>query len=118
MRGRCGQTLVEFAACAVLLLMLVLAVVEFGRMVLVYTTVNNAARVGVRFAMVHGSDNSVSTAAIQSVVNTYLSAAAVDTSTATVTVDYPGYTAGGCASGGSAPGCPVKITVTYPYRTM
>ncbi len=117
-RARCGQTLVEFAASAVIAVVLLLSVVEFGRMVLVYTTINNAARIGVRFAMVHGSDNATTTSAIQSVVNNYLSAAAIDTSTATITVAYPGYTALGCAASGTGPGCPVKVTVTYPYQAM
>ena len=115
---RRGQTLVEFAACSVLALMLLLAVVEFGRMVLAYTTINNAVRVGVRFAMVHGSDNAVSTSDVQTIVNNYLGAAAIDTSTVTVTTSYPGYTALGCASGSNRPGCPVEVQVSYPYQTM
>jgi Flp pilus assembly protein TadG len=117
-RGDRGQALVEFGACAVLLVMLLLGVVEFGRMVLAYTTICNAARIGTRFAMTHGSDNLATTAQIQSVVNNYLSAAAIDTSSATVTVNYPGYTVLGCASGGTTPGCPVTVSVSYAYQTM
>jgi Flp pilus assembly protein TadG len=118
LKDKRGQSLVEFGACAFLTVMLLLAVVEFGRMVLVYTTVNNAARIGVRFAMVHGSDNSVATTAVQTVVNNYLSAAAIDTTSSTVTVSYPGYTPLACASGSNKPGCPVKVVVSYPYQTM
>ena len=117
-RQRRGQTLVEFGACAVLTLMLLLAVVEFGRMVLVYTTVNNAARVGVRFAMVHGSNNLATVANVQTIVNNYLSAAAIDTASATVNVTYPGYTPLGCAVSAKTPGCPVQVQVTYPYQAM
>ena len=113
-----GQALVEFGACALLVVMLLLGVVECGRMVLAYTTICNAARIGTRFAITHGVDNSATTAQIQSVVNDYLSAAAIDTSTTTVTVGYPGYAALGCASGGNSPGCPVTVTVSYPYQTM
>src|SRR6185437_12202857 len=90
MHDRRGQALVEFAICSLITVMLLLGVVEMGRLVLVYTTVCNGARIGVRYAMVHGSDNSATTAQIQSVVNSYLSAAAIDTSNATVTVAYPG----------------------------
>jgi Flp pilus assembly protein TadG len=111
-----GQTLVEFGVCAVLTLMMLLAVVEFGRMVLVYTTVCNAARIGVRFAMVHGSDNSTTIASIQGVVNNYLSAAAIDTTSTTVNVTYPGYLT--CGSGSTVPGCPVKVTISYLYEPM
>jgi Flp pilus assembly protein TadG len=117
-RHRTGQALVEFALSAVVTVTLILAVVEFGRMVLAYTTLNSAARIGVRYAMVHGSDNSVTATSIQSVVNNFLNAAAIDTGSATVTVSYPGYTALACAVGQTKPGCPVKIRVTYPYQTM
>ena len=40
---------------AVLTVIMLLFVVEMGRMLLVYTTVANAARAGVRYAIVHGS---------------------------------------------------------------
>ena len=112
MHDRRGQALVEFAICSLITVMLLLGVVEMGRLVLVYTTVCNGARIGVRYAMVHGSDNSATTAQIQSVVNSYLSAAAIDTSNATVTVAYPG------ASSCTDPGCPVQVTVSYPYQPM
>ena len=113
-----GQSLVEFALCSLLVVALMLGVIEFGRMVLAYTTISNAARIGVRFAMAHGSDNLASTSTIQGVVNNYLGAAAIDTSSATVTINYPGYRTLACASGGTSPGCPVSVTVTYPYKTM
>jgi hypothetical protein len=54
--GRGGQTLVEFSLVTFLTIILLLAVVEISRMVLVYTTVANAARAGARYAVVHGSD--------------------------------------------------------------
>jgi len=56
-----GQALVEFALCTVLLLALIFAVVEFGRMMLCYTTIANGARIGARYAIVHGSDSAVTT---------------------------------------------------------
>jgi Flp pilus assembly protein TadG len=118
LKGRGGQALVEFGMAAVVTVMLILSVVEFGRLVLVYTTVNNAARIGVRFAMVHGSGNPVGVAAVQTVVKSYLSAAAIDTATAAVNVSYPPYAALGCALNAMTPGCPVLVTVSYPYQTM
>lgn len=117
-RRKRGQSLVEFALCSLLVVALMLGVVEFGRMVLAYTTISSAARIGVRFAMTHGSDNSVSTNTIQAMVNNYLTAAAIDTSSATVTVNYPGYQSLGCSAGGTSPGCPVTVTISYPYKTM
>ena len=86
LRDTNGQTLVEFSLSVLMLVMLLLGVFEICRMVLVYTTVCNAARMGVRYAMVHGSDNSASTGAIQTAVNNYLGPATVNTANATVTV--------------------------------
>ena len=55
---RAGQTMVEFSVVAVLTAITLLFVVEIGRTVLVYTAVANAARAGVRYAVVHGSSRS------------------------------------------------------------
>lgn len=43
-----GQSLLEFAFVSLGLVMLLFGVVEMCRLVLVYTTIANAARVGVR----------------------------------------------------------------------
>ena len=49
-----GSTLIEFALVGLLFLILLLSFVEFGRMLLVYNSVANAARAGVRYAIVNG----------------------------------------------------------------
>jgi Flp pilus assembly protein TadG len=46
---------VEFAVVTVITVIMLLFVVEMGRMLLVYTAVANAARAGLRYAIVHGS---------------------------------------------------------------
>ena len=112
-----GQALVEFAFCTILLLALIFAVIEFGRMMLVYTTIANGARIGTRYAIVHGSDNSATTTQIQSVVNGFLQAGTINTSNATVTVNYPD-PVGASTSGCTNPGCRVTVTVTYPYDLL
>lgn len=112
--GTRGQSLVEFSLVAVLLVMVLLGVVEICRMVLVYTTVANGARIGVRYAMVHGSDSSVSTSQVQTLVNGYLHAGTVNSANATVSVSYPD-PVGAASSGCTSPGCHVTVTVSYPY---
>ena len=96
---------------AFLLVMLLMGVVEMCRMVLVYTDVAQAARAGVRFAIVHGSDNPSTTSDIQTVVKNFLSSAPADTANAglSISVTYPD--TGSC----NTPGCRVQVTVTYPY---
>ena len=112
-----GQALVEFAMCAVLLLAILFAVVEFGRMMLCYTTIGNAARIGARYAIVHGSNNLATTTQIQTVVNDFLRVGTVSPSTTTVTPSYPGKP-DGTSSGCKDPGCRVVVTVSYPYDPL
>jgi Flp pilus assembly protein TadG len=103
-----GQTLVEFSFTVFMLVMVLLGVVEIGRMVLVYTTIANAAKAGVRYAEVHGADSAVSASQVQTVVQNYLSAAPLSSASATIT-----------SSGvGGAIGSPVSVTVTYPYDPL
>ena len=52
----CGQSLVEFSLVSFILFIVVLGLLEISRMVLVYAAVADAARAGVRYAIVHGSD--------------------------------------------------------------
>jgi len=120
--GRGGQTLVEFVVVVLLTVVMLLFVVEMGRMVLVYTTVANAARAGVRYAIVHGSSRPVGTtidsasgpggnpAQVLTVVSNFAGAGLLTTSLLVVTVTYPG--------GSNAPGYGVNVTVVYPYDPL
>jgi Flp pilus assembly protein TadG len=120
--GRAGQTLVEFAVVTVITVMMLLFVVEMGRMLLVYTAVANAARAGLRYAIVHGSSrttgatvNSASgpssnPAQVLSVISDFAGAGALTTSLLIVSVTYPGSS--------NAPGQNVNITVVYPYNPL
>jgi Flp pilus assembly protein TadG len=108
-----GQALVEFALCIVLLLAVTFAVIEFGRLMLVYTTIGNAARIGARYAIVHAGDST----GTQTIVNDFLHVGTVNTSSSTVTVSLPGYP-DGTVSGCTLPGCLVNVTVSYPYDPL
>lgn len=55
-RGR-GQALVEFALIAPMLFLLIIGIIELGRLVFFYHTINNAAREGARYAIVHGENS-------------------------------------------------------------
>jgi len=52
-----GQTLVEFAFVAPIFFFMLFAIIDFGRYVYYVQIINNAAREGARYAIVHG-DNS------------------------------------------------------------
>lgn len=111
-----GSSMVEFVLISFILVIVLLGVVEMGRMVLVYTTIANAAREGARYAIVHGADQTVSPSGpgnpctctdVQNVVKNFASGGLVNTSLLTITVSYP--------NGDNNAGSPVSVKVTYPY---
>ena len=54
---RRGQALVEFALVAPFFFLLLLSIIEFGRAVYYIQILNNAAREGARYAIVHGNES-------------------------------------------------------------
>lgn len=52
-----GQALVEFVLVAPIFFLLLFSIIEGGRFILYYQTLNNAAREGARYAVVHGSNS-------------------------------------------------------------
>ena len=114
-----GGSLIEFALISFMFVILLAGVVEMGRMVLVYTTIANAARAGARYAIVHGKDRSGpgatgvngpsgpgTTTQVETVVKNFASAGLLNTSALTITVSYPN---------GNTAGSPVSVTVAYTY---
>jgi Flp pilus assembly protein TadG len=115
-----GSSLIEFALISFMFVILLTGVVEMGRMVLVYTTIANAARAGARYAIVHGGDRSGPGATgvngasgpgnvtnVQTVVKNFASAGLVNISALTITVSYP--------NGNNKAGSPVTVQVAYTY---
>jgi Flp pilus assembly protein TadG len=115
--GRRGSSIIEFALVTFLLCVLLLAGIEFDRMVLVYTTVAHSARMGVRYAIVHGSNRSGTGpdgpsssgdySQVSSVVRIFAGAGLLRTAGMAVSVDYP--------DGNNNPGSHVQVNVSYPY---
>jgi Flp pilus assembly protein TadG len=57
-RRRNGQALAEFALVAPIFFLLLFGIIEGGRFILYYETLNNATQEGARYAIVHGSRSS------------------------------------------------------------
>ncbi len=118
---RSGQALVEFSVVAFLTVIMLLFVIELGRMVLVVTAVSNAARAGVRYAIVHGSTRAMDgtidgasgpgddPAQVLTVVNNFASAGLLSTGLLVVHVTY---------QGSNGPGNWVNVSVVYPYNPL
>lgn len=120
-----GNTMVEFSLMAVMFIMLLLGVVELGRMLLVYTTIAHAAKYGSRFAIVHGfiqsgtTDTTSTVTAIQTQVQNFSGIAPLDNTNVSVAVNYPTYVfSGKTYCGTNAVGCPVQVKVSYPFTPL
>jgi Flp pilus assembly protein TadG len=107
--SRRGGSLIEFGFVAFVLLVVLFGLLEFCRMGLVYTNLANAARVGVRYAITHGSDRSSGTAGTSDICGTsgVLTQMAGLVNTSLLNCTFSGL-------GGSV-GSTVQVTVTYPY---
>lgn len=121
--GERGSAMIEFALISFMFIMILLGIVELGRMSLVYTTIANSARVGARYAITHGSDRTGSgvdgpsgpgtpctCTQIQTVVQNFSGAGLLTPSNVTVTVNYP--------DGANKPGSRVQVIASYPYDPL
>jgi Flp pilus assembly protein TadG len=135
-----GQAQVEFALVVVFLMILVLSMLELLTLIHTYNVLADAAKEGVRYAIVHGTNNTYKvgpcpggancnkltgdpappgTAAQDptndyGVVKTYAQYSLHDTRGMTVTASYPG----GDATPANKTPNRVQIVVSYPYQAF
>ncbi len=113
-----GSAVLEFTLSVWMLLLVTFLIFEFCMTVYTYSVLGNAAREGVRYAVVHGTDNSSCSGPssgcgdsagsnVTSVVNGYAAVSFHDLSGMTVTPSWP--------DGTSTPSSRVVVTITYPY---
>jgi Flp pilus assembly protein TadG len=102
-RDERGQTAVEFALVAPILIVMLLGIIQLGVAFHDYVTLTDAARAGARKAIVARLSGGNVTDAQQAVRN---AAGSLDQSKLNVTVDDPSW---------STPGSTVTVTATYPY---
>ena len=116
--GRRGTAPIEFAIIAVLLFLVIFSVIEFCRMLLVYTAVANAASAGARYAIVHGGNRTgtgtngpsgptANPSEVLTVVRNYAGASLLDPARLSITVTYP--------DSDNSSGSRVRVIVSYPY---
>lgn len=118
--GERGQALVEFALTIPIIFLAIFGVIDFGRALYAYDLVTSAARLGSRFAIVHGPACSPAPTctATPDTVQTYVRSqeSGIDASTLNVTTTWP--VATGCAGGAPMQKCPVLVTVTYSFKYL
>src|SRR5262245_34144093 len=101
--GRRGAAAVEFAFIAPLLLLLILGIIEVGRMMMVQQIVTNAAREGCRKAVLAGATESQ----VQTTIDNYLTGSGISGQTITVST-----------LSSAQPGDSVTVTVSVPYDNV
>jgi len=115
-----GSALVEFAIASTVALTMIFGIVDFGRGLYTFHLVSNAARAGSRYAIVRGSACAVAGCpATSDQIQTYVRGLApgIDPNSLTVTTTWPGGTNCNAASTQN-PGCPVTVSVTYPFAFL
>ena len=103
-----GTALLETAMTIPLLLLVSVAIFEFGRAFQTWEVLTNAAREGARVAVLPSS----TAASVQARTKDYLNAGALAGNTATVTVAATTISIGGANASAS------KVTVNYPFQFM
>jgi Flp pilus assembly protein TadG len=104
-----GQALLEFALILPILLMLVLGIIEFGRIWSINERVSDATREGARQAVI--ADPTITEQQVHDFVMFRLAQAGVDTTVATVTFSQTG-------ANWKATGLPQTARVQFPYSFM
>lgn len=109
-RARRGAAVVEFALVVPLLFMLLLGIIEFGRTMMVYQVINNAARQGARQAVLGSS----TVASVNSSLNDLLTSTSI--TGATVTINGPNGAVTDLSKLNA--GDSVTVTVSVPYSRV
>jgi len=104
-KKRLGVAAVEFAVVAPLFFLLLLGMIEIGRMVMVQQIITNASREGARIGVLDGA----TTANVVNTVNSFLNGGGVGSATVTVTPDPP-------SDAGFDE--PVTVTVRVPFSQV
>lgn len=115
-----GGTMVETSIVMLLALTLIFGAIEFSRALYTYHALSNGARLGTRYAIVHGANCKPSgCTATQSTIQDYIRSQtlAVNSSNLTATAAWTGtdLNGGTCSSTSEQPGCTVTVTVNYTF---
>jgi Flp pilus assembly protein TadG len=102
---RRGAAAVEFAIVAPVFFLMILGMIEFGRMIMVQQVLTNASREGARVAVLDGA----ATADVVNKVHDYLTAAHLPVVNPTVSPDPPS---------SANYGDPVTVTVQIPFSQV
>jgi Flp pilus assembly protein TadG len=113
-----GIATIEFAICAPILLLLMLATAEVGRMLIQYNTLNKAVRDGVRYTVREAANGSTGTVLLTNTIRTNTQNLVVTgTMAGTGTPLLPGLTVENVTVSDAGGGF-VAVSATYTYQPM
>jgi len=132
-RRQAGQAMVEFILVVVFLVLLFFSILQMIMFMYTYTTLADAAKEGIRYAIVHGTGNSncsgpgtsgpppvtcadTTGANVVTAVTNFAGMSFQNVSNSSVTVDYNPNGANGSTC--NVPGCLVKVTVAHTYQPL
>jgi Flp pilus assembly protein TadG len=118
---RAGQTLIEFAVCFPIILLLTMGLVQFGLIYNTAITLTNLSREGVRYAAVHGTETSTilnsTSYATDTAIRTYIRQAAASTTVRPTDLPDSAITVSpGAGSAARISGQPVTVVLNYDMR--
>jgi Flp pilus assembly protein TadG len=123
-----GTVLLEFAVAAPTLIILIFAIIDFGRAMFTYDMIGNAAKIGARYAIVRGTTCSYITShvtpcpAANSDISTYVQSKSPVGGLTVSTTWGPGVgtncptVAHPTSTTYQAPGCLVSVAVSYAFK--
>ena len=115
-----GQALVEFAFVAPIFLLMLFAIIDFGRYVYYVQILNNAAREGARYAIVNGSESFTPAGpaqddpAVEAIVKNYAIGVIGDSTV----LDVNSYWGTPPNPPSNNRGAKVRVTVTYDFHSI
>lgn len=109
--GSLGQGLVEFALVFPILMLLLVAIFDGGRLVFAYNDINNAARVGARVAIVNQATGAAQTATVNQ-------ATSLGLANSDVTVTYLKADLSAACSSPYQLGCVAEVSVTFDWQAI
>ncbi|GAC1452348.1 MAG: hypothetical protein PVSMB6_04220 [Steroidobacteraceae bacterium] len=115
--GERGTAAIEFAIALPLLLLMLVATAEFGRLFSQYNTLNKAVRDGARYLAANALSGTTGVVGITSAVQAATANLVVAGSTIGGTAVLPGLTAGNVTVGSLGNGY-VSVAATYTYQPM
>ena len=120
---RKGSTLIEFALVLIPVLSLVFGGIEMDRMLLASNALDNAARAGVRYAVVRGVNHPTTVANVGTVVQTFAGMGIIHSSSMTVSASCSAVSTGTSAVHVCYPtdnhiGSAISVSVAYVYDPL